>query len=195
MARAPAQFAARRRGMTFLEVVLASALLGIVAMGVFGALNYLVLQHKRAEQLTGAAEVANRVVVMFLDNPDAMPSNGQPIPYGRHRYRWTYDAGPISVIDPNATEGQPSPLTLDRLQELTVTVWLHEDSGGASAPGPSTPGLTVRRMLDPAATRNPDSMARAIDDGRLLRGLQGGPEPRRGGSESDGATTTTGGGN
>lgn len=181
--------------MTFLEVVLASALLGIVAMGVFGALNYLVLQQKRAEQLTGAAEVANRVVVMFLDNPEAMPSNGRPIEYGRHRYRWTYDAGPILVYDPNATESQQSPLTLDRLQELTVTVWLHEDSGGTFAPGPGTPGLTVRRMLDPMASRNPDSFARSIEDGRLFGGLQGEGRRRSGGSEAGGATRSMGGGN
>lgn len=195
MARSVDQLAVSRRGMTFLEVVLASALLGIVAMGVFGALNYLVLQQKRAEQLTGAAEVANRVVVMFLDNHEAMPSNGRPIDYGRHRYRWTYSAGPVTVVDPNATEGQPSPLTLDRLQELTVTVWLHEDSGGAFAPNATVPGLTVRRMLDPMAIRNPDSFSRAIGDFRMFGALQGESGRRSGGSQDGAPAPRQGGGN
>lgn len=178
--------AASRRGMTFLEAVLASALLGIVAMGVFSALNYLVLQQKRAEQIAGAAEVANRVVVMYLDDPTGMPQGGQPIDYGRHRYRWTYEAAPIEVFDPNATD-EPMPLSLTRLQELTVSVWLHEDSGGAFSPTDGTPGIVVRRMLDPLATRNPDSFDRAIKRGTIFEGLTGGAgTPRSGGSQSGG---------
>lgn len=174
--------------MTFLEAVLASALLGIVAMGVFGALNYLVLQQKRAEQIAGASEVANRVVVMYLDSPDNMPQGGRPIAYGRHRYRWTYESAPIDVYDPNATD-EPTPLSLTRLRELTVSVWLHEDSGGAYSPDAGTPGIVVRRMLDPLATRNPDSFERGIEDGSLMEGITGG-----GGSTRSGGSQAPGGG-
>lgn len=177
---------ANRRGMTFLEVVLASALLGIVAFGIFGALNYLVLQQKRAEQIAGAAEVANRVVVMYLDNPKAMPPGGRPIPYGRNLYRWTYEASPIEVYDPNAI-GEATPMSLTRLQELTVSTWLHEDSGGAYSPNPGTPGIVVRRMLDPLASRNPDSLERAVQDGRLVEEITGGDSSTRtGGSQLPG---------
>lgn len=181
-----AHLADSRRGMTFLEVVLASALLGIVSMGILGALNYLVLQQKRAEHFAGASEVANRVVIMFLDNPDGMPPGGRPIPYGRHLYRWTYEAAPIEVFDPNATDAA-TPMSLARLQELTVSVWLHEDSGGAYSPNASTPGIVVRRMLDPMATRNPDALSRSVAEGRLLRGLtEGGGPGRTGGSQAPG---------
>ena len=183
--------------MTFLEAVLASALLGIVSMGVLSALNYLVLQQKRAEQIAGAAEVANRVVVMYLDDPDDMPPGGRPIAYGRHLYRWSYEAAPIEVFDPNATD-EPKPLSLTRLQELTVSVWLHEDSGGAFSPHAGTPGIVVRRMLDPLATRNPDSFERAIEDGGFIEGITGGAAGARrsGGSQpSGGGTGTLGGGN
>ncbi len=174
-----------RRGMSFLEAVLASALLGIVSMGVLSSLNYLVLQQKRAEQIAGAAEVANRVVVMYLDDPDAMPPGGRPIPYGRHLYRWAYEAQPIDVFDPNATD-EPTPLSLTRLQELTVSVWLHEDSGGDFSPDAGTPSIVVRRMLDPLATRNPDSFERAIMGGGFLEGITGGDggSRRSGGSQS-----------
>jgi hypothetical protein len=171
--------------MTFLEVVLASALLGIVSMGVFSVLNYLVLQQKRAEHFAGAAEVANRVVVMFLDDPEAMPSGGQPIAYGRHLYRWTYEAAPIEVDDPNATE-EATPMSLTRLQELTVSVWLHEDSGGAYTPSAGTPGIVVRRMLDPLASRNPDSFSRFIDRGLIEAIVSGGGPGRSGGSQAPG---------
>jgi len=178
-----AHLAASRRGMTFLEVVLASALLGIVSMGILGALNYLVLQQKRAEHIAGAAEVANRVVVMFLDNPDGMPSGGRPIAYGRHLYRWTYAAGPIEVYDPNATE-ETTPMSLARLQELTVSVWLHEDSGGAYSPNAGTPGIVVRRMLDPLASRNPDTFKRKIEGGGIFEDIVGGSgSTRSGGSQ------------
>lgn len=178
--------AASRRGMTFLEVVLASALLGIVSMGILGALNYLVLQQKRAEHFAGASEVANRVVVMFLDNPDGMPPGGQPIAYGRHLYRWTYEASPIDVYDPNATE-EATPMSLTRLQELTVSVWLHEDSGGAYSPNAGTPGIVVRRMLDPLASRNPDSFKRKIEGPGFIDDVVGGGGPgRSGGSQAPG---------
>ncbi len=172
--------------MTFIEVVLASALLGIVSMGVFGVLNYLVLQQKRAEYFTGAAEVANRVVIMFLDNPDNMPSGGQPIAYGRNLYRWTYEASPIEVYDPNATE-ESTPMSLARLQELTVSVWLHEDSGGAYTPSAGTPGIVVRRMLDPLANRNPDTLTRKIERGDVIGDfMSGGGPSRSGGSQAPG---------
>lgn len=175
--------------MTFLEAVLASALLGIVSMGIFSAINYIVLQQKRAEWIDGAAEVANRVVVMYLDSPKAMPPGGRPIAYGRNLYRWTYEAAPIEVYDPNATD-EPTPLSLTRLKELTVSVWLHEDSGGAYSPGASTPGIVVRRMLDPLASRNPDSFERAITDGEIIRGLTGGGD----GSAQSGGSQAPGGG-
>jgi len=173
--------------MTFLEAVLASALLGIVSMGVLSALNYLVLHQKRAEQIAGAAEVANRVVIMFLDDPEGMPPGGRPIAYGRHMYRWAYDATPIEVFDPNATD-EPTPLSLTRLQELTVSVWLHEDSGGAFAPGAGTPGIVVRRMLDPLAARNPDSFEQSIGSGIYVEGITGGASGgrRSGGSQPGG---------
>ncbi|MEQ8316492.1 MAG: hypothetical protein RIE77_11505 [Phycisphaerales bacterium] len=188
-----AHLARSRRGMTFLEAVLASALLGIVAMGVFGALNYLVLQQKRAEQFAGASEVANRVVVMYLDSPDNMPQGGRPIAYGRHLYRWTYDAAPIDVYDPNATD-EPTPLSLTRLRELTVSVWLHEDSGGAYSPNPSIPGIIVRRMLDPLATRNPDTLQRGIEDGTIMEGIMGGGStPTSGGSQAPAGGSLGGG--
>ncbi|MEO1007292.1 MAG: type II secretion system protein [Planctomycetota bacterium] len=188
-----------RRGITFLEVVLASALLGIVSMGIFSAMNYVVLQQRRAEQALGAAEVANRVVVMFLDNPDDMPSNGQPIAYGRHLYHWDYAAAPITLYDPQATD-DIAPLRLDRLRELTVTVWLHEDTGGARRPGPDAPTITVRRMLDPAPTRNPDTLARAMDAGRvggIWFGDGGGTRSggSRGGTADGGGGGGLGGGN
>ena len=181
--------------MSFLEAVLASALLGIVSMGVLSSLNYLVLQQKRAEQIAGAAEVANRVVVMYLDAPTNMPPGGEPIAYGRHLYRWAYAAQPIDVFDPNATD-QPTPLSLTRLQELTVSVWLHEDSGGDFSPDAGTPGIVVRRMLDPLATRNPDSFERALDSGEFLEGITGGASGARrsGGSQAGGGSGSLGGG-
>jgi len=185
---------ATRRGITFLEVVLASALLGLVSLGVLSALNYMLLQQRRGEQVRGAAEVANRVVVMYLDNPEGMPASGQPIASGRHLYRWRYEASPITLFDPNA-EGDEgaSPLTLDRLQELTVTVWLHEDTGGSYEPRTGTPAITIRRMLDPVPTRNPDTLAAAIADGRLLRGVSGSGGPATTGGSQGGAQTETGG--
>ena len=173
-----------RRAMTFLEVMLATAMLAIVTASVFSAINFAIGSQSRQEQLLGAAEVASRVVVMYLDDPDAaLAEQGKPMDYGPYRYRWRADAEPIELQADADAEAQGGPtsgggVSLSNLQELSVQVWLSEESGGAYDPTPGVPQFALRRMLDMNPTfRNPDSLQGAMEGGTLLERILGGTEP------------------
>ncbi|MFG0283322.1 MAG: hypothetical protein ACF8R7_02775 [Phycisphaerales bacterium JB039] len=176
-----------RRAMTFLEVMLATAMLALVTASVFSAINFAIGSQSRQEQLLGAAEVASRVVVMYLDDPDAtLAQQGKPMDYGPYRYRWRADAQAIELRADADAEAQGGPtsgggVSLSNLKELTVLVWLSEESGGGYDPVPGVPQFSVRRMLDMNPTfRNPDSLQGAMEGGTLLERILGGPEPETG---------------
>lgn len=188
---APARPHPRRRGMTFLEVMLATALLAMVTASVFSAINFAVGSQVRHEQLLGAAEVANRVVVMYLDDPAAtLAQQSRPMDYGPHRYRWSARSAPIALVadaEAAAQGGAPGGgVSLSRLEELTVHVWLSEESGGAYEPLAGVPQFSLKRMLDMNPTfRNPDSLQGAMEGGTLLERILGTTEPGPGEGPAD----------
>jgi hypothetical protein len=165
--------------MTFLEVTLATALLALVTASVFSAINFAIGSQSRHEQLLGAAEVASRVVVMYLDDPDStLAQQNRPMDYGLWRYRWSASSAPITLkADADAAAQSPSigaGPSLSRLEELTVNVWLSEESGGAPDPAPGVPQFALKRMLDMNPTfRNPDSLEAAMESGTLIERIMG----------------------
>jgi type II secretory pathway pseudopilin PulG len=167
-----------RRGMTFLEVTLATAMLALVTASVFSAINFAIGSQARHEQLLGAAEVASRVVVMYLDDPDAtLAQQDRPMDYGPLRYRWSARSETITMkadADAAAQSGVGGGPSLSRLEELTVQVWLSEESGGTRDPAPGVPQVSLKRMLDMNPTfRNPDSLEGAMESGSLLERILG----------------------
>lgn len=151
---------AARRGLTFLEIVAAVALLGIVASALVGVTSFLAASQARQAQLLAASELANRLILMYLDDPTAMPEGNKPIAYGPNEYRWEYVEEPLVLVEamPGGRDpGRPQTLDPNRFAQVTVRVWLSERSGGAARPVAAVPGATVTRMLDPIALRNPDS--------------------------------------
>lgn len=184
-----ARSAPRRRGMTFLEVTLATALLALVTASIFSAINFAVGSQARHEQLLGAAEVASRVVVMYLDDPDAtLSQQDRPMDYGPWRYRWSARSAPITLkanADAAAQSGAVgSGPSLSRLEELEVRVWLGEESGGSRDPAPGVPQFALKRMLDMNPTfRNPDSLKAAMESGSLIDRIMG---PGASGGEDEG---------
>jgi hypothetical protein len=156
------------RGLTFLEVVAAVALLGVVAASLLGLLAFLGGSQSREAQQLAAAELANRLVLMYLDDPTAMPPGRDPIAYGPAQYRFEYREEPLQLEEAKpegrtATRTQ-SPLSNARFVQLTVRVWLSERSGGSREPGAGAPGATLTRIMDPIAMRNPDSVANIMSD-------------------------------
>jgi type II secretory pathway pseudopilin PulG len=150
--------------MTFIEIVVAFALLGIVAAAMFGMMSFATGMQVRGQRMLACAEVANRLMLKYLDDSTTMPTEPKVQVYGPDnapaKFRWEYHEDPIQLVEANADardQTRASTLPTDRFLQVTFKVWLSEESGGARFPDESTPCITLTRMLDPLYPRNPDS--------------------------------------
>lgn len=186
---AGARFAAR--GMTFLEVVFATALFAIVASSILGVFSFTVSAANREQKLLACAEVANRLIMAYMDDPSLLPDPNKTVEYGPAEgpltFRWDYREDPVALVEPRGDARQrvrESPLRMDRFVQVTVKVWLAEDSGGSRWAGDGTPQIVLTRMYDPTYLRNPDSFMRQLESGRgidkLMQALQGKSQLRQG---------------
>jgi hypothetical protein len=154
-----------RRGVTFLEVVFATALVAAISAAVTGLFSSIDTMQRREHRLLACAEVGNRLMLNYLDNPTKMPDPGKLVEYGPpenpQKFRWELKEQPIRLRDakPEARdESRASPLKRDRMKQVTIRVWLSEQSGGGQRPDASTPMVVIARMVDPLALRNPDTV-------------------------------------
>ena len=160
-----------RPGFTFLETVAAAALLGILAAAVFGALNAMVSSQSRMRQRLACAELANRIILMYLDDKETMPPRGVSIPYAGSEYRWEMTERPVEIVPARpdvAAEraAENRELRLDRIQNVTVRVWLDDGTGQTATFTEAGPFAVLTRMVDPIgrAMRNPDSAEYLLRD-------------------------------
>ncbi len=163
---------ASRRGLTFLEVVLSVVLLVVVTAMVMQAINSMLAAQVIHRQRLGAAELANRLTLQYLDDKRSMPARGLPVVYGRDRYRWEHDERPVTInpARPEAVQARnASTQTLNRIISVTVRVWLGEESGGSYAYDPMVPGYVLSRVVNPVALRNPDSIDKMLKDPEAYR--------------------------
>lgn len=184
---------AARPAFTFLEAVAASALLGIIAAALFAVCNLLHASQVRQQQTLGAAELANRLILQFLDDEDALPSQSLAIEYGPYRYRWTLSNEPIELAEQNAAQrlaNQSSPIDINRFRQITARVWLSEESGGDRSPGRGQPEVAITRLMDPIGIRNYDAVERMLEtpEGRerFMRQMMGFNPPQSGAGGASG---------
>lgn len=165
-----------RRGMTLLEAVLATLLLGFVGAAFLGALSNIWRSQIRQSQRLAAAETANRLVLQYLDNRGALDAiNGRPIAYGSWSFRWELNEEPVTFVPPPGEAGVAAQRRLDRgisgnfnrIKHIRVRVWLDERNleGGSFRPTPDTPQVTLSRLVDPLnLDRNPDSFKKLMQN-------------------------------
>jgi prepilin-type N-terminal cleavage/methylation domain-containing protein len=157
----------RRRGLTLIETVVAVALLATLSSVIVVGISMVMGQQIRQQQRLAAAEISNRLILQYLDDPDTLPDSNLSIAYGNERYRWKMNLAPVNLVSSRADVGseleERSRLTLDRLNALTITVWLGEESGGSFQYAPASPFFAITRVIDPVSnvTRNPDSLQNA----------------------------------
>lgn len=167
-----ARVGAVRRGVTFLECVAAMALLGLAAASAFSVLEFVAGTQARQQQKLAATELANRLILMYLDDGLGMPEPGSLLEYGPHQYRWEYAEQPV-VLAEARPEGRdanrPPTLPIDRFSQVTVRVWLSEKSGGTRDGSGGAPSATLARIFDPHYFRNPDSMKKLLEDPARMR--------------------------
>lgn len=92
-----------RRGLTFIEVVVALATLSVFGALVLGSIGHLTAMAERNKQRLQGMELAHRVVVQFLDNQELVPEPDQYIWQGDTRYRVEIEE---TVLDLVASEIQ-----------------------------------------------------------------------------------------
>lgn len=180
-----------RRGITFLEVVVGVALLGVVTAAMLGTINFATGIQLRQARMLACSEVANRLVLEYLDDPTKLPDPSKTVDYGPPeapaKFRWEYREDSLLVQDalPEARDAsRPSTLPVDRFRQVTVRVWLSEESGGSRFPDDSVPLVTLSRMVDPLAPRNPDSFMNMMNNPELFQQFMGsfmGVQTTRGG--------------
>lgn len=157
-----------RRGMTFLETVAAAAILALLAAVIFGGFEAMISGQHRQQHRLACAELANRLILQYLDDKDALPSESAPIGYDGERYRWEMRETPARLVPARpevaSERAGASGLTPDRMSVVAVTVWLGEESGGSTSPNSGVPAVTLTRLFDPIALRNPDSIDNLFKD-------------------------------
>lgn len=152
-----------RRGLTFLEAILAVVLLSMVATTLSSAVSFMSQSQRRMDQKLGAAELANRLVLQYMDERDSLPDKSLPIEYDMDLYRWTLEEAPVKFefddqgVD-DAGNNVGSGVSLDRIKLITIRVWLGADSGGSRSFSADVPNVVITRLIDPLAFNNPDSL-------------------------------------
>lgn len=154
------------RGVTMIEVVLASVLMAMIGMTLVSGLGYIHAAHRRHEANLGAGEMANRIMLQFLDSEPSLPSDALPISYGARgelRYYWKVEKEKVelrlnpagALADANRTSG----IRLNNLLDLvTVRIWKETTPNLNPALTGVPADFTLKRIVDPIATRNPDSI-------------------------------------
>lgn len=167
---------ARARGAALLEVVLAVLILGLVTSSISGALAFVYKRERQETLRLAANEIANRLILQYLDDETVIDRmKGRPLDYGVNRFAWNIDVQRVGMHMKLAEigSGRPRPQFNDRFELVTVQVWLDSSASmgrAAVADQDGAPLAELSRLLDPAAARNSDAMARlGKDTDRVMR--------------------------
>ncbi|PCI08241.1 hypothetical protein COB72_08665 [bacterium] len=151
-----------RRGLTFLEAILAVVLLAMVTVTLSSAVSFMSQSQRRMDQRLGAAELANRLILQYMDERDSLPDRSLPIEYDMDRYRWTLEESAVKFEFDNQRDDDNNNVgngvSLNRIKLITIKVWLGADSGGSRTYTGSVPNSIITRLIDPLAFNNPDSL-------------------------------------
>lgn len=150
-----------RGGVTFLEVVFASALLGIATSGFVAALGAVEALGSMSARRVEAHEVAHRVILQFMDDPRSLQED-TPYPLGHGVYRYIVRK---DVLLPEDAESEHvsirkgahtktlDPMARIRARLTMVTVEVFEDEDGRRGRAPLA---TLSRIYDPFADAEND---------------------------------------
>lgn len=164
---------ARERGITILEVVFAVSLLAMTTATLLSANSYVLKSQGREAQRLGAAELANRLLLQYIDDKNSLPSDALPIEYHRWRYRWRMEERRVSIAyNPAAdVDEEPTGIGPERVRLMVVRVWLSEESGGSALFNQDVPSVVITRFYDPLGFEyhSPDSNENTLSTDEGLR--------------------------
>lgn len=189
--------APHRRGVSFIESVLGVVLLGLVTASLASSVAFMQQTGARLERRLAAAELANRLILQLIDDDQSLPGRSLPLEYAEDLYRWSLDRQRVKFntrTAPGATAAAGTVgggVSLDRVQMVTVRVWLAPESGGSLTFSPEVPNAVITRLVDPMAFANPDSLQTLIEEPgglerlmNMLLELESGVSPNGAGGET-----------
>lgn len=158
-----------RRGVTFLEVVFAAVILAMAAGAISGAFALIERLSLRDDARLAGYEVAHRLILQFMDDPESLPPEHLPLEMGKFRFRYTLGKEAL-LEDPTGERGverrqgqnvnnlEMADRLRGRLLLLTVQVnWERPD-------GYVDEVATLTRVFDPFATSDSTTMLRHVLD-------------------------------
>lgn len=168
---APRRAARAAPGLTFIEVIVAAAMLVGLTSAIMGAISFLDSSAARQRHRLQGMEVAHRLVAQYLDDKELLPDSSVPIQQGESFYRFSIREE-ILEQDENAGDNLKkrrgrlkSELTVDEqfrhlLQRITVTVYVDDPSNPAL--DASRPIATLSRMFSPFEFRDQDLVLKEL---------------------------------
>lgn len=185
-----------RSGLTLLEVVLATVLLTFVVSVTMSAFNYIYGQSERQVARLGAMELANRLMIIFLDDENEFKRQPHTLDFDGRQYHWTSREEGVTVLPVIDGESARAIKSAERLRNIEIEVWLAGGAGASDVPDPAAPSARVVRLVD-VIYMNPDSVSNTMssDEGikgiidRVMRTHGGSAVPRTG---TPGGTTSGG---
>lgn len=158
-----------RRGLTMLETVLAAVLMAMIATTLVAGLGFVHADHRRQQQNLGAAEIANRLMLQYLDEKTAMPSEALAVTYGsrgQYRYYWRVQEDKVAMREvrpgSNAMANRTGGVSPDRIRLVTIRVWNEQTLNVNPALSGFPEDYRLARLMDPIAPRNPDSLDKML---------------------------------
>mgnify|MGYP001177782132 CR=1 FL=1 len=91
-----------RRGVTFLEVVFSAVILSLAAGAISGAFALIERLSLRDDARLAGYEVAHRLILQFMDDPDSLPPEHLPLEMGKFTFRYTL--GKEALVEDQAGE-------------------------------------------------------------------------------------------
>ncbi|XVJ58775.1 MAG: hypothetical protein HEQ23_04985 [Tepidisphaera sp.] len=151
MTRRPLHLA--RPGLSMLEVVFAMALLGVVIMATMSVLSFVHGSQVREQRNLAAAELANRLILMYIDDPNSPWQEGDTITWSTgEAYRWELIRSDVkidSATQPPTEMNTSQGFGLERIHLIRARVWLDEQFGGSREFDESSPNAEISRLMDP----------------------------------------------
>ena len=166
------------------------ALLAVISAALLSGVSAIWQAQVRQQQRLACAELANRLILQFLDDKSTLPASGTALRYGPWEFAWVLDEQPVKIVEAEAIrakresqQGTMAGPNLDRMREVRVLVWMSDDPLTAGRDGATgkTPQHGLVRLYDPQnIARHPDALQRmldaggvfgsALDDGQTSRG-------------------------
>lgn len=168
----------RRRGLTFLEIVVSIATLSLVASVIVGTISFFKSATMLERHRFNATEVANRVILTKLDDPKWRPaamSRNYTINGFRYAFNMQVDLFELSGDEATLSNLNDADINarITHMEQITVTVALDEPESTLSG----VPLTTLVRVRDP----------RRMDSSRVLEWVTDVLDPTAGDEDEDDA--------